>query len=370
MSKITLRKKSLVSGMISLYLDYYPGLPDPKTGKPVRREYLKLYLYAKPRTENERNLNRETQTLAENIRAKRLLEIQNEEYGFLTPDRLLGSFLDFYRTIATKKNGTTCGAWYMSYRYLKSFSGETLRFSDITPLFCDNYRAYLLKSPSLGSHDVKISNNTALAYYNRFRAVIKDAYRASLLKEDIFAKTQSIKEQETHREFLTIEEFQTLAKTDMKPAISKRAAIFSGLTGLRFSDIKGLIWDEVRGDPGDYYLQFSQKKTKGAEVLPISDQTRSLLGEKANKDAKVFRGLEYSATRTFLVKWLAKARIDKEITFHSFRHTYATLQLAGGTDIFTVSKLLGHKNVKTTQIYTKIVDSKKKEATTRIVIDL
>lgn len=146
--------------------------------------------------------------------------------------------------------------------------------------------------------------------------------------------------------------------------------MFSALTGLRFSDIEKLKWSEVRGTEGNYYLQFRQEKTEGTENLPLSDQAISLLGERRKLDDKVFQGLNYTHIDTFLPKWLLKAGIDKHVTFHSFRHTYATLQLASGTDIYTVSKMLGHRNLKTTQVYTKIVDEKKKEAANRIKLDL
>jgi len=120
-----------------------------------------------------------------------------------------------------------------------------------------------------------------------------------------------------------------------------------------------------------YYIRFRQKKTKGVETLPISDQARNLLGEKGNPDDKVFDGLHYSAWSNLkLQQWMMKAGITKTITFHCARHTYATLQLTLGTDIYTVSKLLGHKELRTTQIYAKVIDDKKKEAANRIQLDL
>ena len=73
-----------------------------------------------------------------------------------------------------------------------------------------------------------------------------------------------------------------------------------------------------------------------------------------------FTGLKYSSyVNVELSKWMMRAGITKDITFHCARHTHAVLQLTLGTDIYTVSKLLGHKNLKTTEIYAKIVDEKK-----------
>ena len=120
-----------------------------------------------------------------------------------------------------------------------------------------------------------------------------------------------------------------------------------------------------------YYIRFRQKKTKGAETLPISEQAFGLLGERQDNDQRVFVGLRYSCWNNIKLKeWMLKAGISKPITFHCVRHTYATLQLTAGIDIYTVSKLLGHKDLKTTQIYANVIDEKKKDAANRMQLDL
>lgn len=143
------------------------------------------------------------------------------------------------------------------------------------------------------------------------------------------------------------------------------------LTGLRFSDIKNLVWGEIHlSVENGYSIQFTQQKTKGVEVLPISEQAYSLLGERKETTRKVFEGLTYSAYENkHLYQWIGAAGITKNITFHCFRHTFATLQLSKGTDIYTVSKMLGHRELKTTQIYAKIIDQTKREAADKIKLD-
>jgi len=151
----------------------------------------------------------------------------------------------------------------------------------------------------------------------------------------------------------------------------KRAALFSALTGLRFSDIEKLVWGELEYIEGNgYFIQFKQKKTKGVEMMPISEQAYSLLGERKEPTDKVFEGLTYSAySNKHLYQWIGGAGITKDITFHCFRHTFATLQLSKGTDIYTVSKMLGHRELKTTQIYAKIIDQTKRDAADKIKLD-
>jgi integrase len=133
-----------------------------------------------------------------------------------------------------------------------------------------------------------------------------------------------------------------------------------------------MVWGEIEYIEGQgYFLNFSQKKTKGFEVLPISEQAFKLLGERKEPTAKVFEGLKYSAYHNkHLFQWIGAAGITKNITFHCFRHTFATLQLSHGTDIYTVSKMLGHRELKTTQIYAKIVDDTKRKAADKIKLDM
>ena len=132
-----------------------------------------------------------------------------------------------------------------------------------------------------------------------------------------------------------------------------------------------LKWSEVEMFNGGYRLNFTQQKTKGVEYMPISEQAYNLCGEQKEGELLVFAGLpDPSWINRPVKKWVEAAGITKHITFHCFRHSYATLQLAGGTDIYTVSKMLGHTNVRTTQVYAKVVDEKKEKATETIKLDL
>jgi integrase len=140
---------------------------------------------------------------------------------------------------------------------------------------------------------------------------------------------------------------------------------------LRWSDIEKLIWSQVQSDPQvGHYLRFRQKKTGSYETLPVSEQAVQLLGAPGKPETLVFEGLKYSDHNNLKLKdWILRAGITKKISFHNFRHTYATLLLNSGTDIYTVSKMLGHRNVSTTQIYAKVVDKRKQEAAGRVWID-
>ena len=261
--------------------------------------------------------------------------------------------------------------WMRVYELLKIFAkGDSILFSQIDLKMMEDFRMFLMDAPQGGNKSGTISQNTASTYFSIFKAALKQAFIDGYLTIDISAKVKGIQEKESRREYLTVDELNLLAQTPCD-ALLKRAALFSALTGIRHCDIQKLKWEEVEYFNGGYRLNFTQKKTKGVEYMPISDQAFELCGERKEGDLLVFAGLPNpSWINRPVKKWVEAAGIKKHITFHCFRHSYATLQLAGGTDIYTVSKMLGHTNVKTTQIYAKIVDSKKEEATKAITLDL
>lgn len=368
--KVTLRQRLLKHNRTRLYLDYYPPLHNPKTGKESRKEILKLYIYSKPKTETEKLHNKETLQLAENVRARRQLDLQSQLHGF-TPDHLrLESFNAYFRKLARRQSGMNYHNWDSSVRYFDQFTNGDLRFIDINLSLCEDFKAYLRNGPKLRENRAGIGHNSALSYYNKFRNALKMAWREKLIPDDLYALSPGLKEREAHVEFLTMADIRLMLEVPLKDQLCKRVVLFGILTGLRFCDIKALTWLEVRGQRGAYHLQFIQRKTTKTQHMPISDQAYDLLEERGMAESRVFKGLYYCRVRDFLKLWPLQAGIPKHITFCCLRHTYATLQLNNGTDIYTVSKMLGHRHVKTTQRYTRLLDEKKRETTKRIVIDL
>ncbi|MBB5634963.1 integrase [Pedobacter cryoconitis] len=366
MSKVTLRKKIITKNRHSLVLDYYPPLKNPINGNPKRFEALKLYVFDSPADQWEREHNRETMILARTICSQRQLDVQNRKYGFLSDAMRNSGFIDFFKAEAHKKQKSNSDHWAMGLRYFIAFAGHDLKFPEVNDFLCEDFKNYLLSGPGISRWGRPIQRNSAVSYYAKFRAVLRIAYKKGYISQDLHALVKPISPKETHRERLTLEELQLLFETPSSSPLMKRASLFSGLTGLRFSDVQSLKWSEVRGKPGEYHLQFSQEKTESAEVLPISDQAVAFMGEQGEPDELVFLGLKYSKLRTFFMHCLRDAGIKKNITFHSFRHTFATIQLELGTDIYTVSKMLGHKAFKNTEIYAKIVDKTKRIAADRI----
>ena len=373
-TKVSLRQKAISGNRQSLYLDFYPPIPNPETGKPTRREFLGLYMFNKPKNPFDKQSNNETKQLAENIRAKRQIEIQAENYGFLnTKLKAETDFVQYFKQIVESKTGHTKDNWQTALNYFEMFTGGKLSISNLNQKLCNDFREYLLTAKrQRGIQSEHISQSSARAYYSKFKAVLKQAYKKGLIDIDLSTRIDGISQPEVQREYLTLEQLQALANTPCSKPLLKNAAIFSALTGLRISDILKLVWGEVQySEQEGYFLQFRQKKTKGVEVLPISEQAFKLLGERQEPTSRVFEGLIYSTRlNVHLKNWILQAGITKHITFHCFRHTFATLQLSHGTDIFTVQKMLGHKDLKTTQVYAKVVDASKRKAADRIKLDM
>ena len=373
-TKVKLRQRAISGNRQSLYLDFYPAIEHPETGEPTRREFLGLYMLDKPKNPIDKQSNKDTLQLAENIRAKRTIEIQKGDYGFLILKQKADTdFVQYFRQIVESKTGGNKNGWQTAFNYFEMFTGGKLTLSNLNENLCNSFREYLLTAKrQRGIQSEQITQSSARAYYNKFKAALKQAYKKGLIEKDLSTRIDGISDPEVQREHLTLEQLQALVNTPCSIPLLKNAAIFSALTGLRFSDIAKLIWSEVQySEREGYFLQFRQKKTKGVEVLPISEQAFLLLGERKEPTEQVFRGLIYSAyLNIHLKQWILRAGITKDITFHCFRHTFATLQLSFGTDIYTVSKMLGHRELRTTQIYAQIVNKTKREAADKIKLDM
>lgn len=167
--------------------------------------------------------------------------------------------------------------------------------------------------------------------------------------------------------YLTIDEVKKLAQTECEYPNIKRAFLFSCLTGLRRSDVLRLKWGDIHKQDDYTRIIFTQKKTGGLEYLDISAQAAELLGERGKPNECVFTDIHSpSCTNEAIKRWVLRAGINKEITFHCARHTFAVMMLDLGTDIYTVSKLLGHRELSTTQRYAKVLDKNKQKAVSKI----
>lgn len=367
---IKVRKKKLKDGSVSLYLDiYYNGKR--------KYEFLKLYLVP-GNTASVKAKNKQTIQLANSIKAQRQIEIQNHEYGFKSDFKLETNFLDYYDNMCTERFGSpgNWGNWRGCQRLLKAYCKPDTTFKDVDAEFVKGFKIYLdkkartrpkMKGPTTILDTKPLSQNTKVSYFNKLRACINHAFEERIIPNNPLRGIDGFKREESERVYLTIEEVKALIKTECRYPALKQAFLFSCLTGIRKSDIEKMRWEEV-SKQGDFTrITFKQQKTGGQEYLDISKQAEAFLGERRKPDQLVFSGFRYDSYMiTELKRWCLAAGITKIVTFHAGRHTFAVTMIDLGVEIFTVSKLLGHREVRTTQLYAKVLDKKKQEAVMKI----
>lgn len=368
---IRLRQRKMPTGNISLYLDIYLN------GKRTY-EYLKMYLIPE-KTRADKEKNKETLKLADAVRAKRVIELRNGQFGFKNKTTGKLRFFDYYRELCEKRLGEESrgnwGNWYSCLHHLKKYEKrESITLEEITPEWVQGFKDYLENDAVAWGHDYRnrikdkpLARNSKLSYFNKLRACLNQAYEEGIILSNPLRGIEGFKPEEGTRMYLTLDEVRKLAATECEYPQIKAAFLFSCLTGLRRSDVLRLTWGDVHKQGEFTRIIFRQKKTSGQEYLDISPQAAELMGERGLPDEHVFTDIHSpTCTNNTLKLWVARAGINKTITFHCGRHTFATLMLDIGTDIYTVSKLLGHRDLSTTQIYAKVMDKNKQAAVASI----
>ena len=368
---IRLRQRLNPSGLTRLYLDVYVE---------GRRsyEYLKLYLVPeKSRADKEKN--RQTIQLAEAIRAKRIVELRNNQYGFRTSHASSLRFFDYFEAVVESKRKPdklgTFATWRSALSIVRDYEPRAnITFADITTEWVAGLRAYIdvkaTKKLTDGRTRIKgvpYSNSSKRVLFDKVRACINKAINEGIIQDNPLQGVKGFTAEDTTRMYLTIDEVKRLANTPCSHPEVASAFLFACLTGLRRSDVERLVWGDVYEQGGFTRIIYRQKKTSGQEYLDISEQAAALMGERGKADERVFPQIYTTSSTNAIIKvWVAQAGIKKDITFHCARHTFATMMLDLGVDIYTVSKLLGHRELSTTQIYAKVLDKSKQAAVASI----
>jgi integrase len=361
-TKVKIRYKKLKGGKLSILLDYYPPILNPNNGKLIRFESTGLHLYETPKNKMEREHNTDMKARAEALRTERHKAILNKQFGFLS-DYSEGSFFGFFKTFAESKTFATKRTYMQALQYLKKFHKKPdLTFAELSTPFFEHFQAYLSKLQEL-------SDNTKWLYFTKVKSVLKEAYKKDLLQTDISGKLDNLKQRETQKTYLTKEELQILARTYCPDERVKRAALFSALTGLRISDVLKLQYQNITQIEGQYFITYRQQKTDKAITQPISKAAFQLTGTGGEPEEYCFP-INYSTAQNILKAWVKASGIEKPVTFHTFRHTFATVLLTEGIPLEVVQKMLGHSNISQTLVYAKIVDSAKIQAANKMDLDL
>lgn len=351
---IKLRQRTLANGSKSLYLDIY-------IDGHRKYEYLKLYLIPE-RTKADKEANRNTMRVAEAVKAQRIVEVQNGRFGFNRVNSNV-NFLEYVLSVAESKvksdTRATYNGWMALHGMLARYCKSGMTFAVVSEAWCNGFREFLLDEP--------ISQNTKAVYWSKFRSLLKEAVKDGILQTNPTLRLDGVPRVDTERTYLTLDEVKAMVNAPCQTDVLKRAFLFSCLTGLRKSDVERLTWGDVSTNGEFTRIIFRQKKTKGMEYIDITPQAVQFMGERGADGERVFDGFHYTETYNIhLQRWAVMAGVTKPITYHSSRHTFALLMLDLGVDIYTLSKLLGHRKVTTTMVYAHILDRKKQEAVTRI----
>ena len=327
-------------------------------------------------------LDREACIYADKVRALRQQEYDTavvysdrEQEMIAQNERMEQDFIAYFNSIIYKMHPNSSNSiivnWTRVGKLLSIFSeGKPIPFRKINVKLLEDLKLFMLTAPQGGNKKGTLSQNSAATYFSIVKAGLHRAFIDEYLTVDIAAKVKGIPELKVKRETLTLEEAELLAQTPCENEVLKRAFFFAILTGIRLCDIHELTWGEIQKTSTGWRVDFTQRKTHVVDYLPINEQAYSLCGEPGEHDQQIFAGLTGSSWISRpLKKWIAASGIKKHITFHCSRHTFATLQLENGTDIFVVKGMLGHTNVKTTQIYAHIVDKSKRNAAEALQID-
>lgn len=379
---IRLRFKKLKNGNRAIYLMAYDSSKD--INHCYNYEHLGLYLV--PEVDVSAKIqNKNTMLAANAIKAQRLIDYANGKAGIKKADKgkklLLVDWLKIYaakkeKLGQSKSNATTI---HNVMLHLVKYKGDKVTMVQVDKAFCEGFVLYLANGKTIGTskpqktgeHKEKpIAASTARLYFNTFVTALNEAVRDGIIDKN---PTSQLKKEEkkplkrscNERGYLEIEEVTKLIDTPCNDEQVKRAFLFACFCGLRLSDIKDLKWQDIKqGTEGEVYVSKIQIKTRQSIVVPLSENALEWLpgkGEAKENDFVFVLPSHFSINRT-VKKWARDAGIEKNVTFHLSRHTFATTLLTLGADIYTTSKLLGHQNLRTTQIYAEVVSKKKVEA--------
>ncbi|HEV7329645.1 MAG TPA: site-specific integrase [Flavisolibacter sp.] len=345
---VQLRKRKNGDGTTTLYLDIYHN---------GRRQYefLKECKLIKPTTPTDRQDNNAKMKLAKQIKEKRSLELQSSDYDITPEHKTKIDFLHYYQDYINRYSKKDIRVVINSKQKFEDFIAiegyKSITTKQVTESLINRFKEYL---------ESTLNGESPSTYFSRFKKVLKQATRDKIFKSNPAADV-SIKRKETvKKDVLTFEEIQKLLETPLTAYEVKRAFLICCYTGIRYVDAIAMKWKNI--DLQNKRLSFTQAKTGHRVVLQLHPTVIALLGEPQSASDPVFYLPSHTACLKNLRYWLKKAGINKHITWHCARHSFATNLIFFGADVNTASSLLGHTSLRYTQLYTRVVDSLKQQA--------
>lgn len=314
-------KSSKTSNKTTYYFEWGKGAG--------QRSSTGIYTYTKPKSQTEKNHNKEALSILEVKRSQFILEGQSVGSKYIPSHKIKSNFLDFYAEFV--KDNFTYGSRHLpaslnQFRaYLKT---DYVSARDITPEVCERFRSYLLQ---------KYNGETPANYFREFKRVIKAGKRKGYFAENPVEDIQSKENPNRKRkEVLESDEWARLVQTACLNHEIKRAFITSMYVGLRWCDIKTLTWANIKTDT----VNLVQTKTSVSVEVPLHPIVKQLLGEK--KQGLVFNLPTADGANKILKEWVRSAKVDKHITWHCARLSFSVLLQDQSVNVATVAGMLGH----------------------------
>ena len=357
---VILRKRKNVNGTTTLMLVIYNG--DKKS-----YERLSNLQLAKPSNLSDRESNKDLLQQAEAIRLTRAVELEGNNYSMdneAAKKTIITVWMQTYIDSYMKKDKRNMqGVLNRFNDFLKENKRVGLTFGNLTALLIEDFIDYL-QSKSTGEG--------AKSYYNRFKKMLKTAFRKKFMKDNILDEVErKVKGKAKKKDTLTLEDIKILASTPIESNEVKRAALFCSVTGLAWVDVKQLTWDKIKMDSRQLEIVRAKLKDENNTVtIPLNDTAIKLLEIAGDPKANVFELPTANGANKTLKAWVKRAKIDKKITWHNLRHSYGTNLIFNDVDILTTSKLLGHSSTDQTMRYVKAAEEMKQKATDTLNFDL
>jgi integrase/recombinase XerD len=318
-----------------------------------RYEFLDLYLVPGRNPINS-ELNRQHKELAEKIRAKKQLELESGNYDIEPKHKQHVSFLEYFDAWLQRYPNKDIRLAKACHRYFIRFIdangiNKNLTTRQVNKDLAKRFRAFL---------DEHLNGETPHNYFSKFIKLCNEATEDKLINVNPCRGIKNKRPEGLKKDILSLDEIKALKAAEMPQKEVKRAFLFCLNTGLRWVDVKALKWNNIDGE----VLKLIQTKTGKEAVIYLNDYALSLIPERGKRDELVFSLPSSTSALSHLKRWVENAGIDKHITWHSARHSFAVNLLSHHVDVKTLSSLLGHSGLKHTEIYTRVVDELKRQA--------
>lgn len=334
---------------------------------------------AKPRTPGAKMLNAYLDNIYTNLldchkqltAEFKLITAHNIKARFLGEDeqhKTLMELVDFHNTSmkSVLKFGTLKN-YYTTEKYLKKFLKEKIKANDIylkqlSYSFIIDFEQFLRNTPSINNAQ-PLNNNGIMKHLERFKKLLNLAIDLEWIEKNPFARYK-LKFQKYERAFLSKSELQTLELGILKQENhikTRDVFVFACYTGLSYIDVKSLTKNNiVKGIDGDYWIFTSREKTDKPVKIPLLNKALDIISKyEGTLTDSLLPVYSNQKVNTYLKEIALELEIPKKLTFHSARHTFATtVTLSNGVPIETVSKLLGHTKLSTTQVYARVIEQK------------